>query len=116
LIELSGDALQISKKRGVEGHNEHADGEFEEEKRLIQEKLKRKLTLMRYSTARSGLLNEARRAFMTCSRSNPMSIMLAIADWSCSPETVGRSEPEREKKKDELQDLNEGKGEESSSS
>jgi len=45
-----------------------------------------------------------------------MSIMLAIADWSCSPETVGRSEPEREKKKDELQDLNEGKGEESSSS
>lgn len=35
---------------------------------------------MRYSTARSGLLNDARRAFNTSSRSKPISTMLAMAD------------------------------------
>lgn len=35
---------------------------------------------MRYSTARSGLLKDARRAFITSSRSKPISTMLAMAD------------------------------------
>lgn len=45
------------------------------EKRRISER-----TVMRYSTARSGLLNDARRAFMTWSFSKPISIILEMAD------------------------------------
>lgn len=42
-------------------------------------------TVIKYSTARSGLLKLALKARITCSRSNPISIMLLIVDWSASP-------------------------------
>jgi hypothetical protein len=45
------------------------------------------LTFIRYSTARSGLLKLARRARITCSRSNPISIMLFTVVCKAEPVT-----------------------------
>jgi hypothetical protein len=43
-------------------------------------------TVIKYSTARSGLLKLARKALITWSRSKPISIMLLIADCNASPD------------------------------
>mmetsp|Transcript_19034 Transcript_19034/g.62041 ORF Transcript_19034/g.62041 Transcript_19034/m.62041 type:complete len:258 (+) Transcript_19034:700-1473(+) len=41
------------------------------------------MPVIKYSTARSGLLNAARRAFTTCSRSKPISMMdeMVLSSW-----------------------------------
>lgn len=57
---------------------------------------------MRYSTARSGLLNDARSAFITSSRSKPISHMLAIADWRASPATAVASHEKVKRATDQL--------------
>ena len=43
------------------------------------------LTVIKYSTALSGLLKLALKAFITCSLSNPMSTIPEMAIWSASP-------------------------------
>jgi hypothetical protein len=50
-----------------------------------EQKAKPTLTVIRYSTALSGLLKLARSAFITWSRSKPMSTIPAMAVWSASP-------------------------------
>ena len=51
------------------------------------------IPVRRYSTALSGLLNAARIAFMTCSRSNPMVMICVTAASNSAPETSPESPP-----------------------
>src|ERR1700728_3380795 len=44
------------------------------------------LTVIRYSTARSGLLKLALKALNTCSRGKPISTMLLMVDCNASPD------------------------------
>jgi hypothetical protein len=61
--------------------------QYFEGQKFIHAYIKDVLTVVRYSTARSGLLKLALNALITCSRSKPISIMRSIVVCNTLPET-----------------------------